>query len=291
MQRRILLFSSFSIVLIGLTLVDRPQNPFDTEHFRPEESLAVPALPSIAHAGGEIGGVSESNSIDALEANKQDYDLLELDFSWTADGQLVCLHDWDEGFAARFGYIPEQPITLAEFQKSLEDGGLQNCTLATLAGWIRANPEKRIVTDIKQDNLRGLKRIAEAHPDLLAHFVPQAYFPEEIAAIKALGYPEVIWTLYRFSGSTADVLQHLRSNEVLAVTMPKERALAGAAWAIQERASVPSYVHTVNNPLEAGCFAAFGLSGIYTDSLGGVFPEERPGDRCRVLFSFERAEL
>lgn len=275
------------MVLIGLALMARPRNPFDTEHFRPEAALGVPALPSIAHAGGEVGGVSESNSIEALDANKQDHDLLELDFSWTADGHLVCLHDWEEGFGARFGYVPDQPLTLAEFKQRLADGGLQNCTLETLAGWVRAHPGKRIVTDIKEDNLRGLTQIADAHPDLRGNFLPQAYQPDEIAEIKAIGYPDVIWTLYGFDGPSEEVMAHLAANEVFAVTMPPVRALAGEAWMLWEQASVQSYVHTINNPLEAGCFAAFGLSGIYTDSLGGVFPGERPGDRCRVLFSFE----
>jgi hypothetical protein len=287
MARRILLYLSLALILIGLALATRPRSPFDTEHFRPDAAIAMPTLPSIAHAGGEIGGVVQSNSLDALDANKGDHDLLELDFSWTADGHLVCLHDWDESFVARFGYLPDEPVTLAEFQRLLSDGGLQNCTMETLAEWIRSNPGKRIVTDLKEHNLRGLALIAEAYPDLLDCFLPQAYQPEEIAAIKALGFSDVIWTLYDFEGSREEVLTHLAGNEVFAVTMPPVRALAGEAWALIDAASVPSYVHTVNNPLEAGCFAAFGLSGIYTDTLDGAFPKERPGDRCRVLFSFE----
>lgn len=242
-------------------------------------------LPSIAHAGGAVGGVSLTNSIEALDANRDKYEVFEIDFMWTADRRLICLHDWEEGFADRFGYFPESPVTSAEFEMLLEDGGLQNCTIETLAKWMKANPSKRIVTDIKDDNLQGLTLISELYPELRDQFIPQAYQPEEIRSIKALGFRDVIWTLYRYGGKSSEVLEHLKNNPVFALTMPKERALAGEAWApLDAGIPVQSYVHTINSEAEAVCFTGVGIDGIYTDFLGGDFPKDRAGDWCKWMF-------
>jgi hypothetical protein len=284
MHRRLFYLFAFSVAALSLTWASSRSSAFNTVHFRQVFEPERGFMPSIAHGGGEVLGVSLSDSLDALSANSSKYELLEVDLLWTSDGHLVCLHDWGESFTSRFGFDTANPLTLAEFERLLMDGGLQNCTLSSLATWMRANPGKRVVTDIKEDNIRGLALVAESFPDLRDRFLPQAYQPEEIAAIKSLGFRDVIWTLYRFDGTVEVVLGHLAGSDLFAVTMPKERALKGEAWRIREVASVPIYVHTVNSAFEAGCFTHLGISGIYTDTLGGAFPDQRPGKMCKWLF-------
>ena len=65
--------------------------------------------------------------------------------------------------------------------------------------------------------------------------------------------------------------------------MPEAVALTGLARDAAEQAGVPSYVHTVNSPVAAGCFADLGIAGVYTDSLGGTFPPDRLAEACRDL--------
>ena len=267
----------------GWQLWAAQQSPFDTAHLQPLSSQGRVMLASVAHAGGVVDGQALTNSLQALDANRDRHDLFEIDFQLTADGHPICLHDWDDAFVARFGHRPDQPPTLAAFERLLQDGGLQNCTLDTLADWLRRNPGKTVITDFKTDNLVGLALIAQALPDLRDRFMPQAYQPDEIARIKALGFDRVLWTLYRFDGPISDVPRHLAQNPVVALVMPKRLALAGLAQVVEQATGVQSYVHTVNSAAEAGCFADLGLAGIYTDRLGGEFPADRPGEACRSL--------
>jgi hypothetical protein len=279
--------SFLSLAVLGLVLSRWPQpvTPFDTPALQPQSSLGREMLPSVAHAGGGLNGETYTNSLDALDANRDQYDLFEIDLSVTSDGKLVCLHDWQESFTSRFGFAIEAPIALAEFEKRLQDNGLQNCTLDTLAEWLVRNPGKRIVTDVKDENLAALTTIATLFPDLVPRFVPQAYQPNEIGQIRALGYEQVFWTLYRFSGGQDEIIRHLHKAPVEALVMPETFALTGLGREVEQATGIKSYVHTVNNPVAAGCYADLGISGVYTDTLGGSFPAARPGDACRSLVS------
>jgi glycerophosphoryl diester phosphodiesterase len=239
-------------------------------------------LPPVAHAGGTIGQTSVTDSIEALNINSAFYDRFEMDLSWTSDRQLVCLHDWQDSFSHRFGFVTKDPVSLAAFEKLLGDGRLQNCTLETLAAWMVEHPEKRIVTDVKEANLEGLAMIAKAYPELRDQFIPQAYQPEEIAQIKALGFKNVIWTLYRYEGDEAAVIAQLKKHSLLALTMNETRALTGLALRVRDATGVQSYVHTVDDAAKAGCYANLGIAGVYTDSLRGPFPSQKgtASDTC-----------
>jgi phosphoglycerol transferase len=249
---------------------------------KPQKAAATGPLPSVAHAGGAIGNESVTDSIEALETNAMFYERFEIDLSWTSDRQLVCLHDWKDSFSHRFGYDAKDPVSLAEFEKLLGDGKLQNCTLATLAAWMKEHPEKRVLTDVKEANLEGLALIGKTYPKLRDQFIPQAYQPEEIAQIKALGFKDVIWTLYRYDGDEAAVIAQLQANPVLALTMNEDRAATGLALRVKDATGVQSYVHTVNDAAKAACFANLGIAGVYTDSLRGLFPSQKgtASDTC-----------
>jgi glycerophosphoryl diester phosphodiesterase len=236
---------------------------------------APATLPPVAHAGGSFGQTSVTNSLDALNANSPYYDLFEIDLSWTADGSLVCLHDWQESFAYRFGFTPDAPLTLARFRALVAETAPdrpENCTLDTLMGWLRNNPGKRIVTDLKDENLAGLRLIARSSPDLLARILPQAYQPDEIAQIRALGFSDVIWTLYRYGGDDSAVLAALEGQSLFALTMPEVRVATGLARRVLDQTGIRSYVHTVNDPAVARCHAQAGVAGLYTDRLRGAMP-------------------
>jgi glycerophosphoryl diester phosphodiesterase len=234
------------------------------------------SLPSVAHAGGEFAMTRLTNSLDALNANSPFHDLFEIDLSWTSDRKLVCLHDWEESFAYRFGTKTEAPLTEAEFTRRLAEATPErpeNCTLTSLAQWLRSNPGKRVVTDLKQDNIPGLQLIADSYPDLLDRFLPQAFQPEEIAQIKAMGFPEVIWTLYRYGGDEAKVIETLKQNPVYALTMSEDRAETGLGKLVMQATGIRSYVHTINDPALAACYASKGISGVYTANLRGPMPD------------------
>jgi glycerophosphoryl diester phosphodiesterase len=229
-------------------------------------------LPAIAHAGGGYAGNTYTNSIEALDANAASYELFEIDFVWTSDGELVCLHDWAGNARRIFGRGFDPPPTLAEFEEMAgAHPSWTNCTLNSLAAWLDAHPDERVVTDVKDDNVAALRLIAEAVEDFPTRVIPQIYQPEEYGPVRDLGYRTIIWTLYQYDGTNEEVLRLAPGMELFAVTMPRSRAETGLPEALGE---TPTFVHTVNDPEEAERFFALGIDGIYTDWLsdGGEVP-------------------
>jgi hypothetical protein len=205
-----------------------------TNFIRPKISAEISQrisewLPRVAHAGGGYKGKTYTNSIDALTFNYNDYELFEIDLSWTSDGHLVCIHDWENSFKHSFGLEPEGKKTLAEFMELVRNRSEFNkCTLSSLAEWLKDHPHAKIVTDIKEDNNRALAVIAANYPELQHRFIPQVYQPDEYFKARALGFRDIIWTLYRYGGNDSQVLSYLDQMDLFALTMPRQRA--GGGW-------------------------------------------------------------
>jgi glycerophosphoryl diester phosphodiesterase len=240
------------------------RNEFSQESARPFEVLRV------AHAGGGYREQAYTNSYEALNrSTRAGFEYIELDFAYTRDGHLVCIHDWQESFTRAFGFAADTVPTLAEFESLVASRAkLENCTLTGLARWMRENPSVTIITDVKERNVAALTAIAKHLPDAAARVIPQIYQPENFTAVKALGFESMIWTLYRFRGGTPEVLDHIREFEPpFAITMDKGRASSQLPSKLAQLGT-HSYVHTVNDPEEASRFLIeHGLAEIYTDFL------------------------
>ena len=125
---------------------------------------SVSELPRIAHAGGQIGNATYTNSIEALNVNYDaGFRVFEMDFSFTSDRQLVCLHDWEESFERSFGRRRQALISLLEFEQLVrERSEFNKCTLASLMQWFSTHPQAILVTDVKESNLDALAVISSA---------------------------------------------------------------------------------------------------------------------------------
>lgn len=225
-------------------------------------------VPRVAHAGGGHQGKIYTNSIDALEANKGKYKLFEIDFSWTTDGELVCLHDWDSS-AVSWLQLPEKGAIRHQDYLNIVNtkGQFKHCDLESLTRWMRENPHARIVTDIKERNIDALRLIASRHPDLQQRFIPQIYQPSEYFKAKLLQYQDVIWTLYEFHGSNTDVLNHVKQMNLMGLTMPMLRAQSGLAKQVKEITGFPIWAHTINEESIAAELKLLGVDSVYTDWL------------------------
>ena len=96
-------------ILVGLFAISVSLSAF---------SQAPSNLLRIAHAGGQIENETYTNSLEALNANfKEGFRVFEIDFSWTTDTQLVCLHDWEQSFERSFGVAPRGAVSLQEFRR------------------------------------------------------------------------------------------------------------------------------------------------------------------------------
>lgn len=257
-------------------------------------SLSAPTdpelSPAVAHGGGMLGGTAITNSLDAFGSNQARFGLIEVDLNWTTDGELVCLHDWDDSFTSRFG-DRKRPVDLATFRDLLAQtpDRPQNCDLETLADWLRVNPGPRMVTDIKADPVKALALIAQRYPDLLPRFVPQAYQPEEIDQLRALGYGQVIWTLYRFGSDREAIVRAATAYRPSAITMPLEMAQSGLLAQLSDKLDLPLYVHTVNDKAQVACLRAMGATGIYSDKLADadLMSVPEPADCDNVLLAMK----
>ncbi len=212
-------------------------------------------LPIIAHAGGGYKKLTYTNSIDSLQLNKKNYDLFELDFFLTDDGKLVCAHDWSINLK-----------TFSQFQIYVnEKKDFKPCTYITLQSWLKSNPDKRIVTDIKNDNLLGLKFISKNFDNFEKTFIPQIYTPNQYQKVKDMGYEDIIWTLYRYNKNNKKVIKSLKKMNLFAVTMPKNRAQSELPIYLKKN-KIKSYVHTINSEKEYFLYTKyFKIDQIYSD--------------------------
>jgi lipoteichoic acid synthase len=262
-----LLFTTLvvSLTVSGLNCTRRaPNRKYDPA------APSVPAPKFIAHAGGGIGKLSYTNSRDALDANyNRGHRFFEIDLNWTSDDKLVLIHDWQGAFRdlfpkAKIGVAP----SLQEFLRMKMKNNLTPISFSGLVEWLDAHPGARIVTDVKDDNLRALKRIAEEHPKLLDRIIPQVYALEEYDPVWDMGYRNIILTLYVKNYPDDQVLAFAQSQRPFGITMWAERAMGPLPKEL-EQMKIPVFAHTINSPEEQKKLEANGVSGIYTDFLGG----------------------
>lgn len=226
----------------------------------------VPAVPRIAHAGGGYAGETYTNSLEALKANRDRFDAFEVDFVFTSDGELVCLHDWEKTSERIFGRSFSTPPDLTEFEAMAKaHPRFTSCTLDSLRQWLEANPGKSLVTDVKDDNLRALRLIRDALPDAPNRVIPQIYHPDEFGPVQSMGYRRIILTLYRMSSGKNKLHEAAKAHPYFAVTMPTRKA--EALVPALRRAGIPTYVHTINDPAKWEALQELGVSEIYTDWL------------------------
>ena len=97
--------------------------------------------PFVAHAGGVASQRVYTNSLEAMEASAESgHTLLELDFNWTTDDQLVLIHDWDinvrELLDAESG-----PMSLEAFRATSSRWGLTHLTADDLLAFLGSHPD------------------------------------------------------------------------------------------------------------------------------------------------------
>lgn len=223
----------------------------------------------IIHAAGDIDGMAGSNSLEALE---QTYEAgcryVEIDFQFTADNELACIHDWYKQYTSA---IPEDGtvLTLAQFQACQIYDRYTPLWLDSLADYMTAHPDLYIVTDIKDRNTEGAAKIAADYPELTDRFIIQIYDSSEYDAVREAGFDNIIYTLYRLDWNsktdTKALNQFAQEHPLLGYTFAYELTEVDGYVEGMLQAGVPLYVHTVNGVAEQQVYFDMGISGVYTD--------------------------
>jgi glycerophosphoryl diester phosphodiesterase len=247
----------------------------------------------IAHAGGAVNRQTYTNSLEALNTNyEKGFRFFEIDFSWTADEELVAAHDWDDAYQELF-YVPAEMKgkvpTSAQFFRLKSKKGLTQLSLEDVLAWAAEKQDAVIVTDIKDKNLNALRKIRNRIEKYEKYIIPQAYSYQEYDDILKLGYKNIILTLYRMEIDPAEALRLSKNNSQdikdelrrrftaklvgfskkrspFAVTMHQRVARSGVA-ALLHQNNTAVYVHTVNDIKLFDALRGMGIFGIYTDYL------------------------
>lgn len=219
----------------------------------------------IAHAGGGYQDRTYTNSLEALNDNYQrGYRFFELDFNWTSDNQIVLIHDWDF-FAEKLLGKPGA-ISLDEFNAQKGTSEVTLLTLRDAVDWLKQHPDAYIITDIKEDNVKGLTVISQQFPKLRQRIIPQIYATSEYEDVSSLGFCSIIFTLYETSIGNQGVVDFASQHKLHAVTMPIKRAQGQLPSLLQDR-NVTTYAHTINDDELRKSLQNNGISEVYTDFL------------------------
>ena len=279
MIKRIMFIIAALIVLAGGVLYQNPDEPVAGELPDGIEELRED-IKYIVHAAGKLNGVDTdgnertydgSNSLEGLEqCSAAGARFVELDFNFTSDGELVCLHDWYTQYAPEI--TDYQALTLEEFLDASIYRNFTPICLDDVAEWLNENPDSYIITDIKDDNPRGLSKIAQDYPELRNRFIVQIYAEEEYDVARSLGFDYIIYTLYRLDWASKTDWQHLgefeKSHPLVGLTF-NYTLIHDAAGYLDGMLSldVPLFIHTVNGDEEQEKYFEMGISGIYTDEV------------------------
>ncbi len=255
-------------MLLGLACGTQDQAPeaFGSHDFRfPKESL-------IAHALGGIDGRAYTNSAEALEDSlARGSRFLEVDLSFTADGDLVCFHTKHEKYLGT--ETPVAELTTAEFLEHRYTDRFTLITLETLLQRLKSHPDVYLVTDCKAAFKPCMEAVmataGSVDPALAGRIIPQFYTVDQwrdVASLETVYGPfaTVIFTLYRTKINDDAVVEIAANRAVPVITMSRKRFNPDLVKRL-EAIGVDSLVHTVNKPAEIIGYVNQGVRGLYTD--------------------------
>ena len=265
-----ILFTGGILVLAGLLSVFSPRTVSrDVQRLR--EMLSEDG--HIIHAGGFLetgeGVVTYTNSLEALEnLYAKGRRFCEIDLQETSDGMLICGHG-DESELV-FGTGLPTDSTGAEFLNSRIYGVFTPLSADGLCQFMETHPDLFVITDVKSDNLRVCRRIAEEHPGLRSQFIVQIQDPEEYEVLSSLGFRYIMYPIFKTSDSQRDVLSlasFAKNHDLVAMIVPNgyyspdiKLGLAGLI------VGIPIVLHTLNDCWEIDYYLDHDLAtAVYTD--------------------------
>lgn len=244
---------------------------------RPSERSRGDRPRLIAHAGGMIDETIYSNSREALDHNyKAGFRVFEIDFLQTADDKWVLLHSWKD--MAGPGWTGGLP-SFEAFDQWRAKQPLTRMTLEELIAWLKEHPDSRIVADVKvRYGTRGLlEHLRNRHAAVMNRFIPQAPSMIDAFHAEALGFNDILLTLYWGEFDTETLNYYLSVRSPYGVVVPYQMALATDIVARLKATSTFVYAHTVNRPATRRALERIGVDGFFADAISPP-PESQPVD-------------
>ena len=224
--------------------------------------------PLIYHAGGQINGHTYTNSAEAVQKTLSEGNcFIEIDFAYTSDNRLVCVHGWDDVYMEE--YIP----TLEEFLSTKIQGKYTPMTAEDLIHIMKENPQMYLITDTKEEDLvsviADLAELTQWDSSILDRFIIQLYLGSEKEGILEV-YPfrdsQFLLTVYKLNEWPRQVGHICSQYQISVITLPHQDT-APADIAMLREYGYTLYEFTVNRPDFAVQSLKNGISGFYTDCL------------------------
>ena len=190
----------------------------------------------------------------------------------TTDGVIVLNHNWDQ-ISHRVPGAPNEAVSHAVFMEYRIFGRFSPVDLDMLIAFLDEHRDIRIIADTKDENYAALYAIVALFPEHIHRFIPQVYQFEDLPRIRAMGFEDLIVTLYRlepwetkYNPEELTRLIRLWQDYIYAITLPD--SLARPAFLPRFPLSeFRFYVHTINSVERAQELFGLGIYGIYTNFL------------------------
>lgn len=228
------------------------------------------SVPLIYHAGGDVGGLDYTNSIEAMEETlAEGQRFVEIDFLYTSDGELACAHYWESLWEE------EQKIpNLEEFKKLKIFGKYTSMNAYQLVDYMKQYPDLRIIIDTKEENyeavIRDLVEISSFDTDITERFIIQLYEAGSKEVFQKI-YPfkdeNFLFTAYKLGANYSNRIMNICYEENIAVVaVPADSWEQETIDMFREKDFI-IYEYTVNRPNRANESIAMGIQGFYTDCM------------------------
>lgn len=222
----------------------------------------------VIHAGGAMENNKYLNSIEGLEYYiENDQTLIELDFLFTKDNEIICSHffEYYDGFS-----IDNRP-TLEEVKSTKLLDKYSSITFDNLIEVLKANPEVKIIFDTKEeDSLALINQMIEeasvASFDIKSRFIIQVYSLEDYETLNALDFDEYWFTNYKAYYSPNKINQYFGDKENV-TTIVLYHLFWTTFRAINFETDKKVAVHTINDEYFIDFMAERGVDYVYTDIL------------------------
>ena len=212
--------------------------------------------------------MSYTNSKEAMEQSiKKGYRLIEVDFNYTTDNKLICVHNWTDAF-----YTLKQTPDYESFMRLKIQGKYTPISAEDIINYMKKYKDLYIVIDSKHEDLSAvvatLLEIAK-EPEIMNRFIVQLYQPGEKAKIEAVyDFPSdnYLFTCYKYSTDPTLIFPLCYEENINVVTISTE-ALDEEALSLFMNKNIYIYEHTVNRPDKAQNRLNKGVWGLYTDFI------------------------
>lgn len=230
----------------------------------------------IGHGIYEIDNITYTNSKDSLEvAYKNGIRVIEVDFLFTNDGELVLNHIWDE----------DGSVSYNEFMHGVINDKYTPMDLKMLFECMRKYDDLYVVIDTKEELYDNEKEIFDVYEkivneaylydvSLLDRFIVQLYnFKDYKLLNKIYNFNNKIFSVYKFSEGfdIYSVVYYCLFNDIGSIVIPYEYInddnISRKEILFIKNKGINVFVNTVNDRDIYNELLEYGIDGVYTDFL------------------------